>query len=101
MDRRKAIWLGAAGTLGMLAFKNAKQMDSVSNLKNDEQPKMKTIGILGGLGPQATTDLEARIHLVSQKLIPQHQNTGYPPVIVIYHRHVPVLLKEDKTPVVP
>ena len=40
---------------------------------------MKTFGVLGGLGPQATTDFEARVHHVAQRLIPQYLNTGYPP----------------------
>ena len=31
---------------------------------------MKTIGVLGGLGPQATEDFEARVHAVAQRLIP-------------------------------
>ena len=39
---------------------------------------MKTIGVLGGLGPQATMDFEERIHTVSQQLIAQHGNSGYP-----------------------
>ena len=30
---------------------------------------MKTIGVLGGLGPQATMDFEARVHRVAQRLI--------------------------------
>jgi aspartate racemase len=62
---------------------------------------MKTIGVLGGLGPQATMDFEARVHAVSQRLIPQHGNGGYPPMVVYYHRHAPVLLNEDGSPVLP
>ena len=31
---------------------------------------MKTIGVLGGIGPQATMDVEARMHRESQRLIP-------------------------------
>ena len=37
---------------------------------------MRTIGILGGLGPQATMDFEARLHRVAQQQIPQRGNTG-------------------------
>ena len=63
---------------------------------------MKTIGVLGGLGPQATMDFEARVHAVSQQLIPQKGNTGYPPMVVYYYRHAPVLMKEDMSgPVFP
>jgi aspartate racemase len=56
---------------------------------------MKTIGVLGGLGPQATMDFEARVHRVAQELIPQHGNQGYPPMVVIYFREPPVLLPAD------
>ena len=62
---------------------------------------MKTVGVLGGLGPQATMDFEARVHAVSQRLIPQRGNGGYPPMVVYYHRHTPVLLNEDGSPVLP
>lgn len=43
---------------------------------------MKTIGVLGGLGPQATMDFEARMHTVAQQLIAQYGNSGYPPIVV-------------------
>ena len=62
---------------------------------------MKTIGVLGGLGPQATTDFEARVHAVSQRLIPQRSNTGYPPMLVYYYRHAPVVVDEHMRPVLP
>ena len=63
--------------------------------------EMKTIGVLGGLGPQATMDFEARVHAVSQRLIPQRGNTGYPPMVVAYFRHPPVVLTPEGAPVVP
>ncbi|NJK44167.1 MAG: amino acid racemase [Pleurocapsa sp. SU_196_0] len=62
---------------------------------------MKTIGLLGGLGPQATMDLETRLHAVAQKLIPQNGNRGYPPMYVYYHRRPPVFTHDDLTPVLP
>jgi len=62
---------------------------------------MKTIGVLGGLGPQATMDLEARIHEASQRLIPQQANTGYPPMLVYYFRHAPILFDEAGEPIIP
>lgn len=62
---------------------------------------MQTIGVLGGLGPQATMDFEARVHQISQRLIPQHGNQGYPPLLVYYHRHPPVIVNDDGTPVLP
>lgn len=45
-------------------------------------PKMKTIGVIGGLGPQATIDFEDRLHRVCQKLIPQYWNEAYPSLFV-------------------
>jgi hypothetical protein len=47
-------------------------------------PTMKSIGIIGGLGPQATMDIVARLHTVSQKLIPQFAGIGYLPMLVGY-----------------
>jgi aspartate racemase len=53
---------------------------------------MKTIGVLGGFGPQATMDFEQRVHRVAQQLLPPQRNSGYPPMVVHYCRHPPVLL---------
>ena len=50
---------------------------------------MKTIGVLGGLGPQATMDFEARVHRVAQRAIAPCGNQGYPPMVVYYCRFVP------------
>jgi aspartate racemase len=62
---------------------------------------MLTIGVIGGMGPQATMDFEARIHAVSQRMIPQHAGAGYPTMVVYYCRHAPVLINEDGSPVMP
>jgi aspartate racemase len=62
---------------------------------------MKTIGVLGGLGPQATMDFERRIHEVSQQHIPAKENSGYPPMIVYYCRFPPVLVDQNSRPVMP
>jgi aspartate racemase len=62
---------------------------------------LKTIGILGGVGPQATMDFEDRLHRVCQQRIPQRHNTGYPPLVVYYHRHPPVVMTADGVPEVP
>lgn len=56
---------------------------------------MKTIGIIGGLGQQATMDFVARVHKISQDLIPQFVNRGYPPLHVFYFRHAPMALNPD------
>ncbi len=62
---------------------------------------MKTIGVIGGLGPQATMDFEARIHGVAQSIVPQRFNFGYPPMIVEYLRRPPFLLDEEGKPRIP
>src|SRR3954468_23949818 len=62
---------------------------------------MKTIGVLGGLGPQATMDFEARLHRAAQRVIPPHLNSGYPPMVVWYCRHPPVVGAEDGRPELP
>ena len=62
---------------------------------------MKTIGLLGGLGPQATIDLETRLHAVAQQLIPQNGNRGYPPLLTDYHRQPPVIVNDDGSPIFP
>ena len=62
---------------------------------------MKTIGVLGGLGPQATIDFETRLHAVSQRLIPQQGNYGYPPMVVYYVRNAPMIVGEDFKPIFP
>jgi len=59
---------------------------------------MRTIGVLGGIGPQATMDFEARVHAVAQGLIPQSVNRGYPPMVSVYIRHPPVMLEQDGRP---
>jgi aspartate racemase len=62
---------------------------------------MKTIGLIGGLGPQATMDLETRLHEAAQRLIPQRSNRGYPPLFTYYHRKPPVIVNDDDSPVFP
>ena len=62
---------------------------------------MQTIGVLGGLGPQATMDFEQRIHKVSQSLIPPKMNRGYPPMITWFHRNSPMIVDEHIHPIHP
>jgi len=52
---------------------------------------MKTIGVLGGLGPQATMDFEARLHAVSQQLIapPKEQRLSTSAGVLLSTRAVP------------
>jgi aspartate racemase len=62
---------------------------------------MKRMGVLGGVSAQATMDFEARVHRISQRLIPQRLNEGYPPMVVWYHRQPPIRMGADGRPVVP
>lgn len=59
------------------------------------------MGVLGGISPQATIDFEARVHRVSQRLVPQSWNSGYPPMVVWYHRRLPIRVGDDGTPLIP
>ncbi|SHH77659.1 aspartate racemase [Chryseolinea serpens] len=93
ISRRKLI-----GTLGMACL----AVPTAYSFTHQPEPhdttrasSMKTIGILGGLGPQATLDLEVQIHLASQRLIPPQINSGYPPLVVAYHRRPPFVVKGD------
>jgi aspartate racemase len=56
---------------------------------------MKTIGILGGLGPQATIDFEQRLHRAAQQLVPQQGHGAYPPLVSWFFRELPVLMRAD------
>ena len=62
---------------------------------------MKRMGVLGGISAQATMDFEARVHRASQRLVPQHWNGGYPPMVVWYHRRLPMRMGDDGRPIVP
>jgi aspartate racemase len=62
---------------------------------------MKRMGVLGGISAQATMDFEARVHRAAQCLVPQHWNGGYPPMIVWYHRGLPIRFGADGQPVTP
>jgi aspartate racemase len=62
---------------------------------------VKTMGVLGGIGPQATMDFEARVHRVAQRLVPPSRNAGYPPMVVHYLRPAPILLTDEGEPQAP
>lgn len=62
---------------------------------------MKRMGVLGGISAQATIDFEARVHRCAQRLIVQDWNRGYPPMVVWYHRELPVRRGEDGQPLEP
>lgn len=63
--------------------------------------KMKRIGIIGGLGPQATVDFLDRMHKFAPTVIPQFANRGYPPLMVDFVREAPMLVEADGTPIEP
>jgi len=67
----------------------------------DQGRGMKRMGVLGGISPQATMDFEARVHRLCQDHVAQHWNFGYPPMVVWYHRRLPVVLGDDGRPLVP
>jgi len=62
---------------------------------------MKTIGVLGGIGPQATMDFEHRVHQAAQQLVPADGMRGYPPLVVFYCRFAPFVADESGAPVLP
>jgi aspartate racemase len=66
-----------------------------------QEVRMKTIGVLGGIGPQATMAFEAYVHRVAQRLLPQEGNRGYPPMIVHYHRRAPFVTDGSWRPRMP
>lgn len=103
MKRKEAItFMGAAGIMGMLQPNNLVTGNTKKMSKNtNDKSTMKTIGILGGIGPQATMSLEQNIHQASQRLIPRAFNSGYPPMVSYYYRHAPVLLKDENVPIFP
>ena len=62
---------------------------------------MKRIGVLGCMSAQATIDFEARVHRVAQGLIPHDWTRGYPPMVVWYHRGLPIRRGPDGRPLEP
>jgi len=73
----------------------------MKNVIKNNGNEMKTIGIIGGMGPQATMDLEMRIHKIAQQVLTPAQNGGYPPLVVEYYRHPPMVMSENAQPVFP
>ena len=82
ISRRESLTLLATGLVSLHDLSNfnyntiAKDKRSTEEMKriarNNEQV-MKTIGIIGGMGRQATIDLEVRIHKVAQQVLQQQQ----------------------------
>lgn len=110
ISRRDSIALLASGLFSLHDLDNfnfntisttEKSLTGMKNIVSSNGGAMKTIGIIGGVGPQATVDLEMRIHKVAQQVVPPQQNGGYPPMIVEYYRHPPILMSENNQPVFP
>jgi aspartate racemase len=97
LSRRQFIAVGA----GAVVLKAGTSSGSENAEAVTGGKVMKTIGVLGGLGPQATMDFEARVHRVAQRLITPSYNRGYPPMVVYYFRHAPGLLTDEGKPVIP
>jgi aspartate/glutamate racemase len=62
---------------------------------------VQTIGVLGGIGPQATMEFERLLHQASQELVPPSAMEGYPPLVVHYCRFPPFLADGAGAPVLP
>ena len=62
---------------------------------------MQTIGVLGGIGPQATMEFERLLHRASQELVPPSAMEGYPPLVVHYCRFPPFVADGTGAPVLP
>jgi len=110
ISRRETIALLASGLFSLHDLNNfnyntistaGKSLTKVKSGIKNEGVAMKTIGVIGGMGPQATLDFEMRIHKVAQQVLPAVQNGGYPPMIVEYYRHPPILMNENGQPVFP
>ena len=110
INRRESIALLATGLFSLHDLNNfnynavsttEKSLAKMNSTVKNNGVSMKTIGVIGGMGPQATLDLEMRIHKVAQQVLPPIQNSGYPPMIVEYYRHPPILLNENGQPVFP
>lgn len=59
---------------------------------------MKTIGVLGGFGPEATMVFERQVLQFARDLVPPKFNQGYPPMVTVHLRHPPVLLEDEAPP---
>jgi aspartate racemase len=109
ISRRETIALLASGLFSMHDLNNfnyntllsGKPLKKMKSVIRNNGTVMKTIGIIGGMGPQATVDLEMRIHKVAQQVLPPAQNGGYPPMVVEYYRHPPIMMSENGQPVFP
>jgi len=62
---------------------------------------VQTIGVLGGIGPQATMEFERLLHRASQELVPPNAMEGYPPLVVHYCRFPPFVADGNGAPVLP
>jgi aspartate racemase len=62
---------------------------------------VQTIGVLGGIGPQATMEFERLLHRASQELVPPSAMEGYPPLVVHYCRFPPFVADGTGAPVLP
>src|SRR5205085_2877336 len=79
----------------------ATQKSGTGMLSELRRSLVKTIGVLGGMGPDATVEFERRVHEIARGRVPPRGNTGYPPMIVYYYRRLPVVVREDGSPVLP
>jgi len=79
ISRRESIALLATGLFSLHDLNNfnynavsttEKSFAKMNSAIKNNGVAMKTIGVIGGMGPQATLDLEMRIHKVAQQVLP-------------------------------
>lgn len=100
VSRRNFVALGA-GTV-LVSGSGCVTPPPPSSVTDDvDAGSLATIGVLGGLGPQATMDFEQRVHRMAQRRIAPNRNGGYPPMVVHYCRHAPFLVDADGIPIPP
>ncbi len=62
---------------------------------------MQTIGVIGGIGPQATMQFEALLHREAQAIQTGQAVEAYPPLVTWYHRASPMVTDDRGAPVEP
>ena len=62
---------------------------------------MQTIGVIGGIGPQATLDFEARIYRAARARGPGEATSGFPKMVVWMLNHPPLVVDPAGQPLLP
>lgn len=62
---------------------------------------MQTIGVIGGIGPQATIDFESRVYRAARARTPGEATSGFPRLVVWLLNHPPLVVTESGLPSLP